>query len=68
MVCNERSCRFVFWPRSSAPASTAEHELSDYHADPLETRNVAADRPEVLAKLKAVLERQPEAAPQPGQQ
>lgn len=39
-------------------------ELYDYEADPAETRNLAADRPEVVAPLRALLARQPEAKPQ----
>ncbi len=55
--------RMVEWKPIGAPASDAEYELYDYETDPLETQNIAADRPEVLAKLKAILARHPEAKP-----
>lgn len=48
--------RMVEWKRDGA----AEYELYDYALDPHETQNHAADRPEVMAKLKATLARYPE--------
>ncbi len=56
--------RFVEWKKPGAPAATAEIEVYDYSADPLETKNLAADQPEVVAQLRRILERQPEAKPQ----
>jgi iduronate 2-sulfatase len=55
--------RLVEWKRPGAPAGTAEYELYDYEADPLETRNLAATQPEVVARLRAILDRHPEARP-----
>jgi iduronate 2-sulfatase len=56
--------RMVEWKIPGADASEAEYELYDYENDPLETVNIAGSNPEVLAKLKAILARQPEAVPQ----
>jgi iduronate 2-sulfatase len=56
--------RMVEWKAPGAPASTAEYELYDYEKDPLETKNLAASQPEVLASLKAILATHPEAKPQ----
>jgi iduronate 2-sulfatase len=53
--------RLVEWKPIGAPASTAEYELYDYQLDPLETRNHAADRPELVARLAALLATHPEA-------
>ena len=56
--------RLVEWKAPGAPAATAEYELYDYAADPLETRNLAASQPAVLASLRRILDAQPEAKPQ----
>ncbi|HVK06470.1 MAG TPA: sulfatase-like hydrolase/transferase [Armatimonadaceae bacterium] len=56
--------RLVEWKKPGAPADTAVFELYDYEADPLETRNLAAEQPDVLARLRAVLAKHPEAKPQ----
>jgi iduronate 2-sulfatase len=56
--------RLVEWKRPDAAADTAELELYDYVADPGETRNLAASQPEVVAELRAILAREPEAKPQ----
>lgn len=56
--------RLVEWKKIGAPADTAEIELYDYASDPDETKNLAADRPEVVAQLRALLARLPEAKPQ----
>jgi hypothetical protein len=53
----------VEWRRWGAPSTTAEYELYDYIDDPLETKNVDRERPEVLAELLAMLASHPEAAP-----
>jgi iduronate 2-sulfatase len=53
--------RLVEWKKPGAPAETAELELYDYETDPLETRNLAAEQPEVVKRLRAVLARHPEA-------
>jgi iduronate 2-sulfatase len=53
--------RLVEWKKPGAPADTADLELYDYEADPLETKNLAASQPEVLAQLRAILARHAEA-------
>ncbi len=56
--------RLVEWKKPGAPADTAELELYDYQADPAETRNLAAEQPERVKALLAILAKQPEARPQ----
>lgn len=56
--------RLVEWKAPGAPAASAEYELYDYEADPLETRNLAATQPAVVARLRTWLDGQPEARPQ----
>ncbi|MFM7316857.1 MAG: sulfatase, partial [bacterium] len=56
--------RMVEWKKIGEADSTAEYELYDYEADPLETRNLAKDRPDVMTELKAILAKYPEARPQ----
>ena len=56
--------RLVEWRKIGAAAVDAEWELYDYESDPLETRNLAAERPEVVAQLKTLLATHPEATPQ----
>jgi iduronate 2-sulfatase len=58
--------RLVEWKRPGASADTAVLELYDYRIDPDETRNLAADEPNVVAELRAILAQQPEAKPQLG--
>ncbi len=53
--------RFVEWKKPGASADTAELELYDYQTDPFETRNLAADQPEVVHQLQAILSGYPEA-------
>ena len=53
--------RLVEWKRIGAPKDTAEFELYDYLRDPLERKNLAATQPTVLAELRSVLARHPEA-------
>jgi iduronate 2-sulfatase len=52
--------RLVEWRPIGGPAKTAEYELYDYQDDLLERENVAASRPQVVAKLKAILEGYPQ--------
>lgn len=54
--------RMVEWKQAGAPADAAEYELYDYQVDELEKVNLAGSRPDVLARLKAILARHPEAA------
>lgn len=56
--------RMVEWKVPGAPVETAEYELYDYQNDPLETANVAAGQPLVMAQLKTILAGHPEARPQ----
>jgi iduronate 2-sulfatase len=56
--------RLVEWKKPQSPADTAELELYDYEFDPEENRNLAAQRPEVVTELRAILATQPEAKPQ----
>jgi iduronate 2-sulfatase len=56
--------RLVEWKKAGAPAETAILELYDYVADPEETKNLAGEQPAVVAQLRALLARQPEAKPQ----
>jgi iduronate 2-sulfatase len=56
--------RFVEWKVPGRAPDTADLELYDYEADPLETKNLAAEQPEVVARLRAILARLPEARPQ----
>jgi iduronate 2-sulfatase len=53
--------RMVEWKEIGKPVATAEYELYDYQTDPHETRNVASQQPQVLAEMKAILARHPEA-------
>ena len=56
--------RLVEWKQPGAPTDTAEFELYDYEADPLESKNLAQDQPEVVARLRKLLAQHPEAKPQ----
>lgn len=53
--------RLVEWKEPGAPADAADLELYDYQADPDERKNLAAERAEVVARLRAILARHPEA-------
>jgi iduronate 2-sulfatase len=56
--------RLVEWKAPGAAPATAEIELYDYVADPLESKNLAAGEPAVVARLRGILAAQPEAKPQ----
>lgn len=56
--------RLVEWKKPGADPGTAELELYDYEQDPLETKNLAGERPDVVAELRALLATHPEAKPQ----
>ena len=56
--------RLVEWKKIAEPVETAVFELYDYEADPEETKNLATDKPDVVAQLRALLAKQPEAKPQ----
>ena len=55
--------RLVEWKKPGAAPETAELELYDYEADPHETRNLAAEQPDAVKRLRAILDRHPEALP-----
>ena len=55
--------RLVEWKKIGASTDSAELELYDYQNDPLETMNVAAEQPLVVAELRVLLARHPEAKP-----
>lgn len=55
--------RLVEWRRIGGPANEAQYELYDYTGDPLEKANLAADRPEIFAKLKETLRKYPAPVP-----
>jgi iduronate 2-sulfatase len=54
----------VEWKVPGRAAESAELELYDYHDDPLETKNLAREHPEVVARMRLLLGKQPEALPQ----
>ncbi len=56
--------RLVEWKKIGASAESAELELYDYEADPFETKNLATEQPSIVAELRALLARHPEAKPQ----
>ncbi len=56
--------RLVEWKPAGGSAEQAVYELYDYQADPLESKNLAAEQPAVVAELKALLAKHPEARPQ----
>ncbi|MFT4588562.1 MAG: iduronate 2-sulfatase [Limisphaerales bacterium] len=53
--------RMVEWRNPGESASAAQYELYDYEDDPLETRNHAAAKPEIVKRLAATLAAYPEA-------
>lgn len=57
--------RLVEWKPIGAPTAEAEYELYDYQTDPQERRNLAADQPERVAELAAILATHPEAKSSP---
>jgi iduronate 2-sulfatase len=56
--------RLVEWKAAGAPADSAVLELYDYETDPGETKNIAAEQPAVVAELRAMLAKEPEAKAQ----
>jgi iduronate 2-sulfatase len=53
--------RLVEWKKIGALPESAEFELFDYQDDPLERKNLAAERPEIVVELGRLLARHPEA-------
>jgi iduronate 2-sulfatase len=58
--------RLVEWKKFGASVDSAIYELYDYEADPLETRNLAAEQPAVVRFMKGLLASHPEARPPVG--
>lgn len=56
--------RMVEWKPIGGSAEEAVHELYDYAEDPLESANLAAERPDTLRALQQLLAGHPEAQPQ----
>lgn len=56
--------RLVEWNKIGATIDHAVLELYDYQTDPDEQINLASDQPDVVAKLKALLAKQPSSQPQ----
>ncbi len=54
--------RLVEW-RPFGKDNATEYELYDYKTDPLETRNLATSKPDVMAKLKQTLTAYPQPVP-----
>jgi len=52
--------RMVEWKKWNDPNDVV-YELYDFKTDPLETKNIASEQPEVLAEMKQILARHPEA-------
>jgi len=53
--------RMVEWKKPGAPGNTAQFELYDYREGPVEQKNIAGEKPGVLARMKKILARYPEA-------
>lgn len=53
--------RLVEWKKPGTAPDTAELELYDYETDPHETKNLAAEHPDVVKQLRAILAKYPEA-------
>ena len=51
--------RLVEWQGFGKSVDTAEYELYDYQTDPLETRNLATSKPEIVESLKQILAKYP---------
>jgi len=52
--------RLVEWRKFGEPRTSAEFELYDYESDPLESYNLAAEQPQVVAQLSAILHAYPD--------
>ncbi|MCX6854052.1 MAG: sulfatase [Verrucomicrobia bacterium] len=52
--------RLVEWKKPGAAPESAELELYDYEADPLETKNLASEKPDIVKQLRATLAKYPE--------
>jgi iduronate 2-sulfatase len=52
--------RLVEWRAFQDATKPVEYELYDYETDPLETRNLAAEKPEIVSALKDILSKYPQ--------
>ncbi len=52
--------RYVEWRAWDGADDSVEHELYDYQTDPLETRNLVADKPTIANRLAKILAEYPE--------
>jgi iduronate 2-sulfatase len=57
------SHRLVVWKNPGQPDSAETLELYDYRNGPVETKNIAAEHPEIVRELREILERHPEPGP-----
>jgi iduronate 2-sulfatase len=55
--------RLVEWKPWDADSREIEYELYDYESDPLETKNLALEKPGVVVQLKRLLAMHPDALP-----
>jgi len=55
--------RLVEWKAWRGTARRVEYELYDYETDPLETKNIATERSDIVEELSAILATHPEAKP-----
>jgi iduronate 2-sulfatase len=62
-VRNDRY-RLVEWKEPNDPVEKAAIELYDYQTDPMEKKNLAKENPEIVAEMRAILAKVPEAKPQ----
>ena len=58
--------RLVQWRPIGDVTAEAKYELYDYQQDPLETRNLIAERPKVASELQRILDRYPQPVPGAG--
>jgi iduronate 2-sulfatase len=56
--------RLVQWKAWDAPEQSSDWELYDYQSDPLETKNLADQEPQVVASMRELLATHPAAKPQ----
>ncbi len=55
--------RMVEWKSIQDATEAVEYELYDYQSGPMEVKNIAAEQPDVLKELQAILAQHPEAMP-----
>jgi iduronate 2-sulfatase len=52
--------RLIQWKPFGSSNTAPDYELYDYHEDPLETKNLAKQRPDIVAELAEILARHPQ--------